>query len=91
MKSWLASKEVWVLADLESENKYTPPVLHFIRYSGGDDFAMFSHVPTPDVLEAMHFDTYVQATKYMDANKNGMPTDKVWPRRVTITATIELL
>ncbi len=88
MKGWTSSKEVWVLADLESENKYTPPVMHFIRYSGGDDFAMFSHVPTVDVLEAMHFGSYAQASKYMEENKNGMPTDEVWPRRVTITATI---
>jgi hypothetical protein len=90
--SFSSTKIVWVLADLESEEKYTPAVLHFVRYSGNDDFAMFSHVPTTDVHEAIQFRSYKDTAGYLSENRSGlMSPDTTFPREVTITASIERL
>lgn len=90
--SWEATKTVWVLVDLESEKKYTPPVPHFVRYSGNDCFAMFDHTLETDVLVAMHFKSYKAASKYLRENQNGMMSPKTtFPRELIIKMRIEWL
>ncbi len=84
-------KKVWVLVDLAAADKYVDPEMRYVRYSGGDDFAMFSHVPTNDVLDAMHFSSYREAAAYLDKNRNGIFGPKTtFPREVTITIGVEL-
>jgi hypothetical protein len=65
--------------------------MRFVRYSGGDDFAMFSHMPTNDVLEAIHFNSYKEAAKYLYENRNGLfGPDTTFPRQATITTSVKL-
>jgi hypothetical protein len=86
-----STKVVWVLADIGSEKRYTPPVPHFVSCSPDDSFAMFRYVPTPDVLAAIHFGSYREAADFLHRNGSGlMSPSTTFPREATITVVVKL-
>jgi hypothetical protein len=88
MKPKKSVKKAWVLVDLDAPKKYIDPGMCYVARSYG---GMFSHTNTNDVLEAIHFSSYKEATKYLDEHKNGIfGPNTTFPREVTITASISV-
>jgi hypothetical protein len=82
-------KKVWVLVRLDAAKVYVDPEMRYVKYSGNEDFAMFSHVNTNDVLEAIHFGSYREAAAYLDQHRNGIfGPDTTFPREATITTVV---
>ncbi len=84
-------KKVWVLVRLDAAKVYIDPEMRYVRYCGDEDFAMFSHVNTSDIHEAIQFGSYREAAIYLDKNKNGIfGPDTTFPREATITTSVKL-
>lgn len=82
---------MWVLVDVEARKTYADPNMRYVRYCGGEDFAMFSHTMTNDVLEALQFDSCQEAFAYLDKHQNGLPSpDTTYPREATIKVSVRL-
>jgi hypothetical protein len=86
-----SSKTVWVLVDVEAAEHYVDPGMRYVRYCGDEDFAMFSHTVTDEVLEALQFNSCREAFNYLNRNACSLFHSKTtFPREATIRTIVKL-